>query len=289
MDRTAVFDDHRSLLFSIAYRMLGSSSDAEDVVQEAYLRWRGADAADVASPRAYLSTVVTRLAIDHLRSARAQREQYVGPWLPEPLVEDTAPSPAEHLVLAESLSMAFLVVLEQLGPVERAVFLLREVFDWDYDDVARVVGKTPEHCRQLLHRAREHVTAARPRRPVGQGEQERLTQRFLATLVTGDVGALAELLAADVVLYSDGGGKTAAARRPVRGRDRVARFFAGIRRKLPPDVVARIVRVNGQPGGVAYLGGRPYSVLVFDVADGRIAAVRVVVNPDKLRHVPPLQ
>jgi RNA polymerase sigma-70 factor (ECF subfamily) len=289
MDRTAVFDAHRSLLFSIAYRMLGSSSDAEDVVQEAYLRWQGAAADEVASPKAYLSTVVTRLAIDSLRSARAQREQYLGPWLPEPLVEEAAPSPAEQLVLAESLSMAFLVVLEQLGPVERAVFLLREVFDYDYDDVARIVGKTPEHCRQVLHRARERVRAARPRRAVAADEQERLTQRFLATLVTGDVPALAELLAADVVLYSDGGGKTAAARKPVRGRDRVARFFAGIWRKMPPDVVARIVHVNGQPGGVSYLGGRPYSVLVFDVADGAIAAVRVVVNPDKLRHVPPLQ
>src|SRR5262249_11418066 len=163
----------------------------------------------------------------------------------------------------ESLSMAFLVVLEQLGPVERAVFLLREVFDWDYDDVARVVGRTPEHCRQLLHRARERVTAARPPRPVAPDEQERLTQRFLATLAAGDVAALAALLADDVVLYSDGGGKTVAARNPIRGALRVARFFAGIWRKLPPDLVARVVQVNGQPGGVAYLGGVPWSVQVF--------------------------
>ncbi|HXJ34458.1 MAG TPA: RNA polymerase sigma-70 factor [Candidatus Eisenbacteria bacterium] len=288
MDRTATFEEHRGLLFSIAYRMLGTASDAEDVVQEAFLRWERAADADVASPKAFLSTVVTRLAIDHLRAARTQREEYVGPWLPEPLVDETAPSPADQMVLAESLSMAFLVVLEQLGAVERAVFILREVFDYDYAEIARIVGKTPEHCRQVLHRARERVVAARRRPTVSREEQERLTHQFLATIATGDVRALAAMLADDVVLWSDGGGKRVAARNPIRGSMRVARFFAGIWRKAPPDVTFRMALVNGQPGVVTYLAGRPYHVMVFDVADGLVTAVRAVVNPDKLRRVPDL-
>src|SRR5258705_6548599 len=175
MDRTAAFEAERKRLFAIAYRMLGTASDAADVVQEAWLRWQRADANEIDSPRAYLSTVVTRLAIDHLKSARVQREHYVGPWLPEPLVEETGASPADQLVLAESLSMAFLLVLEELGPVDRAVYILRELFDYPYDDVARIVGKTPEHCRQLLHRARSRVVAARDRTaPTPRAEQEQL-------------------------------------------------------------------------------------------------------------------
>ena len=290
MDRAAAFETERERLFAIAYRMLGSASDAADVVQEAYLRWRQARADEIASPRAYLSTIVTRLAIDVLKSARVQREQYVGPWLPEPLVEDAAASPADQLLLAESLSMAFLVVLEELGPVERAVYILRELFDYPYDDVARIVGKTPEHCRQLLHRARARVVAARERPAAASPEEhERLMQQFLATLATGDVAGLASMLADDVVLWSDGGGKRVAARNPIRGRTRVARFFVGVLKKAPADLLMRPVRVNGTPGLVAYLGGRPYGVLAFDVADGRIAAVRSVVNPEKLRHLPSLQ
>jgi RNA polymerase sigma-70 factor (ECF subfamily) len=290
MDRAAAFEAERERLFAIAYRMLGSASDAADVVQEAYLRWQQARADEVASPRAYLSTVVTRLAIDLLKSARMQREQYVGPWLPEPLVEDAAASPADQLLLAESLSMAFLVVLEELGPVERAVYILRELFDYPYDDVARIVGRSPEHCRQLLHRARARVVAARARPVAGSAEEhERLMQRFLATLATGDVAGLASMLADDVVLWSDGGGKRVAARKPIRGPMRVARFFAGVVRKAPSDLVLRLARVNGTPGLVAYVAGRPYGVLAFDVAGGRIGAVRSVVNPEKLRHLPSLQ
>jgi RNA polymerase sigma-70 factor (ECF subfamily) len=288
VDRTKTFEAERDRLFAIAYRMLGSASDAHDVVQDAYLRWR--KAGDVDEPRAFLTTVVTRLAIDHLKSARVQREQYVGPWLPEPLVEDTARSPADQLMLAESLSMAFLLVLERLGPVERAVYILREVFDYDYDDVARIVGKTPEHCRQLLHRARARVVAARDRvAPTPPAEQERLMQQFLATLATGDVERLATLLADDVVAWSDGGGKRSAARKPIRGPERVARLFAGLWRKGVGRATVHLVRVNGTPGLVIYFGARPYTVVAFDVHDGRVAAVRTVLNPEKLRHLPSLQ
>ena len=290
MDRTAAFEAERERLFAIAYRMLGSASDAADIVQEAYLRWQQARADEVESPRAYLSTIVTRLAIDHLKSARVQREHYVGPWLPEPLIEDAARSPADQLMLAESLSMAFLLVLDQLGPVERAVYILRELFDYGYDDVARIVGKTPEHCRQLLHRARARVVAARDRAaPTPQAEQERLMQQFLAALATGDVERLASMLADDVVAWSDGGGKRAAARKPIRGPMRVARFFASIWRKASGHVTVHLVRVNGTPGIVVYRGARPYTVVAFDMAGGRIAAVRTVVNPEKLRHLPSLQ
>jgi RNA polymerase sigma-70 factor (ECF subfamily) len=290
VDRTAAFEAERERLFAIAYRMLGSASDAADVVQEAYLRWQQAPGDEVDSPRAYLATIVTRLAIDHLKSARVQREQYVGPWLPEPLVEDAARSPADQLMLAESLSMAFLLVLDQLGPVERAVYILRELFDYGYDDVARIVGRTPEHCRQLLHRARARVVAARDRAtPTPQAEQERLMQQFLATLATGDVEQLASMLADDVVAWSDGGGKRAAARKPIRGPMRVARLFASVWRKAQGYVTVHLVRVNGTPGLVVYLGARPYTVLAFDMNGDRISAVRTVLNPEKLRHLPSLQ
>jgi RNA polymerase sigma-70 factor, ECF subfamily len=290
MDRAATFEAERERLFAIAYRMLGSASDAADVLQEAYLRWQEASLPDVESPRAYLSTIVTRLAIDHLKSARVQRERYVGPWLPEPLVEETGPSPADQLVLAESLSMAFLLVLEELGPIERAVYILRELFDYPYDDVARIVGKSEAHCRQLLHRARARVVAAREHPAATPAdEQERLTKQFLATLATGDVETLASMLAADVVLWSDGGGKRTAARKPVRGPERVARFFSNIWRRGLGGFVIRAVRVNGTPGIVAYMAARPYCVVAFDVTGGRIAAIRTVVNPEKLAHLPSLQ
>jgi RNA polymerase sigma-70 factor (ECF subfamily) len=290
VDRTATFEAERERLFAIAYRMLGTASDAADVVQEAYIRWQNAKSGEIDSPRAFLSTVVTRLAIDQLKSARVQREQYVGPWLPEPLVEDTARSPADQLLLAESLSMAFLLVLDQLGPVERAVYILREVFDYDYDDVARIVGKTSEHCRQLLHRAKARVVAAREKAtPTPQAEQERLMQQFLATLATGDVERLASMLADDVVAWSDGGGKRSAARKPIRGPMRVARFFASVWRKAAGLAAVHLVRVNGTPGLVVYVGSRPYTVVAFDIAGDRITAVRTVVNPEKLRHLPSLQ
>jgi len=289
MDRAREFEQHRGLLFSIAYRMLGSASDAEDMVQEAFLRWQHVADADIQSPRAWLSTIVTRLAIDHLRSARVQRETYVGPWLPEPLLTEQAPSASERLALAESLSMAFLVMLETLGPVERAVFLLREVFDYDYEDIAGIVGKSAENCRQLLRRARERVVAGRPRFEASTEEHARLTQQFLATAATGDVPALVALLAKDATLWSDGGGKAAAARNPIYGADRVARFICGVLRKSREEARdVRMAHVNGEPGLVAYSGGQARYVVTLEVGDGCIQAIRIVVNPDKLRAIPPL-
>jgi RNA polymerase sigma-70 factor, ECF subfamily len=290
-ERHEVFDRHRPLLFSIAYRMLGSVMDAEDVVQEAFVRWQRAPETEVRSPKAYLSTVVTRLCIDQLRSARARREEYVGPWLPEPLT--AAPGTAgetgpEAALLDESLSMAFLVLLESLNPTERAVFLLREVFDYDYPEISRLVGKTEANCRQISRRAREAVAARRPRFERSPEQEERLTELFVEACTSGDLEGLLSLLSEDVTLWSDGGGRVRAALNPIHGADRVARFLVGILREVPAGFAVRLARVNGRPGVLAYEGGRPTGVVSLDVSEGRIQAVRIVVNPEKLGSVPPL-
>ena len=288
MSRIEIFDRNRSLLFSIAYRMLGSVMEAEDVVQEAFLRWQQVPEDEVRSPSSYLSTVVTRLCIDRLRSARARREQYVGPWLPEPLLEDQ--EIAGKADLDDSLSMAFLVLLESLTPVERAVFLLREVFDYDYSEIANLVGKSEANCRQVARRARQSVAARRPRFESSPEQEERLMGSFLRASLSGDMEALLALLSEDVVLYSDGGGKTRAALKPIYGSDRVARFLSGTLRKAPPDFAVRQTRVNGRPGFVGYFGdGIPQSVVTIEVGEGSIAAIRLVVNPEKLGNVPPLE
>jgi RNA polymerase sigma-70 factor (ECF subfamily) len=287
MARIDDFESHRPLLFSIAYRMLGSVADAEDIVQEAYLRWREAPEAEVRSPKAYLSAVVTRLSIDRLRSARARREEYVGPWLPEPLVSERAEEVAVLDELDESLSMAFLVLLESLNPVERAVFILREVFDYDYDEIARIVGKSEANCRQIAHRARQSVAARRPRFERSSEQEERLTQQFVEACMNGDMEGLISLLSEDVTLWSDGGGKVAAAPYPIHGPERVARFLLGVLRTVPPGFFARPTWVNGGPGVVGYVDGHPTSVVALDVADGRLRGVRIVVNPEKLKAVPP--
>jgi RNA polymerase sigma-70 factor, ECF subfamily len=285
MTPEAQFDAYRPLLFSIAYRMLGSVMDAEDVVQDAYLRWQSAADAAVESPKAYLSTIVTRLCLDHLRSARVQREEYVGPWLPEPLVTEQAPDVADTAALHESLSMAFLVLLESLTPVERAVFLLHDVFGYEFTEIADIVGKSETNCRQLARRARGYVEARRPRFEPSTSQQDRLTRQFLRACTTGDLPGLVATLADDVTCWSDGGGKVAATRRPVRGRDAVARLLVGIARKAPAGLDTRLTRVNGQPGFVSYLDGRPFAVLLLDIADARIQGVRLVINPDKLQHL----
>ena len=287
MARIDDFESHRPLLFSIAYRMLGSVAEAEDIVQEAYLRWREAPEAEVRSPKAYLSAVVTRLSIDRLRSARARREEYVGPWLPEPLVSERAEEVAVLDELDESLSMAFLVLLESLNPVERAVFILREVFDYDYDEIARIVGKSEANCRQIAHRARQSVAARRPRFERSPEQEERLTQQFVEACMNGDMEGLISLLSEDVTLWSDGGGKVAAAPYPIHGPERVARFLLGVLRTVPPGFFARPTWVNGGPGVVGYVDGHPTSVVALDVADGRLRGVRIVVNPEKLQAVPP--
>jgi RNA polymerase sigma-70 factor (ECF subfamily) len=288
MNRVEAFSQHQPLLFSIAYRMLGSVMDAEDMVQETYLRWESAAPAQVRSPKSYLSTVVTRLCIDQLRSARAQREQYIGPWLPEPLITEEAETMDGRLELADSLSIAFLLLLERLTPTERAVFLLRDAFDYPYPEIARIVGKSEANCRQMARRARTHIVERRRRFGASNEERRQLAERFLRAATSGDMDGLVALFADDVTLRSDGGGKVAAALNPIEGPQKVARFFIGLARKRPADMVFRPAGVNGRPGMILYTGGRPYSVMTFEAAGGKIGDVDIIVNPDKLHGVPPL-
>lgn len=283
-DAAAEFDRHRGACFAAAYRMLGGIADAEDVVQDTWLRWSAADRSDVVDVRAYLARTATRLALNRLRALRARRESYVGPWLPEPLVGDlTAPDPAEPVMLAESASMAMLVVLETLSPLERAVFVLREGFGCSYEEIAAELRRSTASVRQLAHRAREHVRARRPRFDTDRATQRRVTERFLAACQDGDVAGLLGLLAPDVTLRSDGGGKVRAARNPLHGAEKVARFLAGIHRRgyfarqeLQP------AEVNGSPGALLTVGGVPASALAVDVVGGRVQRIFTVVNPDKL-------
>ena len=279
------FESLRPLLFSIAYRMLGSVADAEDVVQDAFVRWNAADRAGVESPKAYLAKVVTRLCIDRHRAARSRRETYVGPWLPEPLVDEVSPDAAEEAERADTLSMAFLLVLESLSPLERAAFLLHEVFGYDYASLAEMLGRTEDACRQLVHRAKEHVAARRPRFEVDRRRQRELLTSFTAACAQGDLEGLKALLTEDIVLQSDGGGRVRAARRPIAGRAKVARFVLGILRKEPGEMETRVVSVNGQPGLAVYHGDNLTSVLSLDVAGGRIQGIHIVVNPEKLERV----
>jgi RNA polymerase sigma-70 factor (ECF subfamily) len=288
-----LYGELRPLVFSIAYRMLGSVAEAEDVVQDAFLRFHRAHehAEEIESPKAYLATVATRLAIDQLRSARVRRERYVGPWLPEPLVVDTAPDAAQHAEIADSLSLAFLVLLESLTPVERAVFLLHDVFDYGFDEIARIVGKSPDNCRQLAVRARRHLDEAKPRFEVTRQRREELASRFFAATVEGVVDGLVRMLAADAVFYGDGGGKVSgAATRPVYGADRVARMLIGIVRKARPyGLTPRRVTVNGRPGAVfAWPDGTIVDVIALDIAGDVVQTVHSVLNPDKLQHLAPL-
>lgn len=287
-----VFDAHRRLLFSVAYRMLGSVADAEDVVQDAWLRWSAADREDVADPRAYLVRVTTRLAIDRSGSARARRESYVGPWLPEPLLTGrdavaAAPAPADPTAaaeLGEEVSLALLVVLETLSPAERAVFVLREVFGLPVAEVAAALGRGEAAVRQMAHRAREHVRSRRPRFDADRQVQREITERFLAAAAGGDLAALLAVLAPDAVLTSDGGGKVQAALRPIRGADKVARFTLGIAAQgmALPDLRIEIADVNGSPAVVAWSGGEPQLTMSLVVDGGRVEQVLVVRNPDKL-------
>ena len=286
MQAVDVFTEHRPLLFGIAYRMLGSVMDAEDAVQETYMRWQQTNEAEVRSAKSYLSTIVTRLCIDQLRSARSRREQYIGPWLPEPLITDDMPELHERPELADSISMAFLVVLEALSPVERAVFLLRDVFDYEYAEIAHIVDKSEPNCRQMARRARQHVAGRHQRFDVSREQVEALMRRFLRTAAEGDMDALLSMLAEDATVWSDGGGKVAAAINPIEGAAKVARFFVGILKKTPGIMDGRVVEVNGSPGVVTYLDGRLYSVLTLDMDGDRVRAVRVVNNPEKLRHLP---
>ena len=282
-DWVDAFAEQRTYLFSIAYRLLGTVGDAEDIVQEAFLRWQQGRQEEVRSSRAYLATVVVRLCMDELRSARAKREVYAGPWLPEPLVTTARDDLTDSLVLRESLSFAFLIMLEKLSPLERGVFVLREVFDYDYAEIASIVEKSEANCRQVFHRARQRLAEGEARFGTTREQQERVTQRFLEVTTSGDVQGFVQMLAEDVVSYADGGGRSpvARARRPVRSRDHVSRGFFGNLRKYPPDR-AWIEEVNGQPAIIATLNGKPYGVLLLDVRQGLIQAIYLVANPDKL-------
>jgi RNA polymerase sigma-70 factor (ECF subfamily) len=283
-------DEHRPLLFAIAYRMLGTVSDAEDMVQETYLRWRRAldTGAAIAAPKGWLTTTITHLCIDQLRSARARREEYIGPWLPEPIVTGPAADPAEGVALAESLSLAFLTVLERLNPVERAIFLLHDVFGYEFAEIAPIVEREAANCRQIARRARASIQRARPRIPLQPGERERLTSEFLRACTQGDLPALVATLADDIAVWSDGGGRVQAARKPVRGAEKAARFLLHIVADGAAQGVTFVATtVNGQPGVLIATPDGPYGVVALDIAAGRIREIDIVINPDKLRHLAP--
>jgi RNA polymerase sigma-70 factor (TIGR02957 family) len=272
------FARHRNLLFTVAYEMLGSASDAEDVVQETWLRWADVDHAVVRDPRAYLVRIVTRQALNRLRTLARRHEDYVGEWLPEPLL--TSPDVAADVELAESLSMAMLTVLETLGPAERAVFVLREVFETPYDEIAEAVGKSPAAVRQIAHRARDHVAARRPRMPVSATEQQVAVDRFLAAVRHGDLQDLLDVLAPDVVLVADGGGLVAAVRRPIAGAERVAAFLIAAARSVAFETKA--VWLNGSPAVRIDIGGELDTAVSLAVENGRIARIYAIRNPHKL-------
>jgi len=289
---TETIESLRPLLLSIAYRMLGGVSDAEDIVQEALLRYhRELDAGVVIrSPKAFLSAIVTRLAIDHLRSAQVRRETYVGQWIPEPMLTDGDTDALASAELSESISLAFLLLLERLGPVERAVFLLHDVFAYDYDEIAVIVGKTEANCRQLAARARRHIASGKPRFEASRQARDELAARFFAAVTDGEMDGLVAMLAGDVTVYGDGGGKAPQWAAPIVGSDRVARLLVGLGRQMREAGVALELRqVNGQPGAlVRDPTGKLISVFALDISDGTVRAIRSVINPDKLRHLGPV-
>ena len=296
-DSARIFDEHRALLISVAYRILGSVTDAEDTVQESWLRWSGVNPSDVRDPRAFLVRVTTRLAIDRLRRAKTRRESYVRPWLPEPIL--TGRDVAEDVALAESVSMAMLVVLETLSPLERAVFVLREAFGMPYAEIADVLGRKEEAVRQLAHRARDHVQERRSRFDADESEQRRVTERFLEATSTGNLEALMAVLSPGVTLVADGGGRALAPRRPVRGAEKVARFLLAVtteermarflrsvgREPIVADLRVSMTPVNGAPGILLVAGDKPISALVLDVSEGVVRTIHLVANPEKLAGV----
>ncbi|MET8344570.1 RNA polymerase sigma-70 factor [Streptomyces microflavus] len=282
---TAVFEEHRPLLAGVAYRMLGRVADAEDVVQEAWLRWSSATRESVREPRAFLVRITTRLAIDRLRHLQSRRESYVGPWLPEPVVTDfgpTVPDAAEQAVLVDSVSLAVLVVLESLSPLERAVFVLREAFGFPYAEIATALDRTEAAVRQLAGRARRHVDERKPRYDVDPAERRDITERFLAAASGGSIEQLMALLAPDVRMVSDAGGKAKAARRIIESADKVGRFLAAVAQEIGPDWDMRIAEFNGGPAVACFVGGKPDTFFQLDVRDGVIRCVYIVRNPDKL-------
>lgn len=286
---TDPFESYRPLLFSIAYRMLGSAMEAEDIVQEAYLRYRATDPDSIRSLKGFLTTVVNNLCLDHLKSARVQREAYIGPWLPEPVLTGDGASllsPLRQIGDQESISMAFLVLLESLSPLERAVFLLREVFDYEYAEIAQITGRDEAACRQLFSRAKKHVSEHRPRFQASPEAHNRMLGKFLEACQVGEMDGLMSLLAEEVTVWSDGGGKVFAARHPIHGREKVARFFAGIMAQAANyDYSVEVIEVNGKAALLVRVDGRVFNVITLDVDGDVIKAFRIVMNPDKLTHL----
>jgi RNA polymerase sigma-70 factor (ECF subfamily) len=285
--RLELFNQHRELLFSISYRMLGSVADSEDILQETFIRWQQTADVDIKSPRAYLVTILTRLCLNYLESAQVRRQEYYGQWLPEPLLTDLSDPVSKALEVPESLSMAFLVLLERLSPMERGVFLLREVFDYDFAEVGQILGQTEANCRQVLHRARQHVAENRPRFDTSVEHRERLMKEFMIATSGGDLQRLVAMLSKDAILHSDGGGKGPALPKQIFGAEKVARAVVGGSRKFVPKTLThRMRQINGELGVVSYLEGRPHSVFTVDIVGGQIRNIYIVSNPEKLAHLP---
>lgn len=283
MDEVSVFEQQRSYLRGLAYRMTGSLADAEDVVQEAYLRWNGADTESVREPRAFLATLVTRLCLDQLKSARARRETYVGPWLPEPVLDTQALTADAMTELAQDVSVALMLALERLSPVERAAFLLHDVFGYDHPEIAEMLGKSPAACRKLAERARVHVRASRIRTQPTEEECSRVIDAFLHAVTRGDATVLGEVLVADAVLYSDGGGRVPAATNPIHGRDRILRFVLGVAAKAcPVSMSVKLAKLNGMPGLLLFHEGKLVQATAFELDAEGVTAIYSVRNPDKL-------
>ena len=287
--RGIVFEQLRRRLFSVAYRMTGTRADAEDIVQEAYLRWHQTDVDEVRSPEAWLVSAVTRLSIDRLRRASVEREAYTGQWLPEPLFGVPTRSPEEQLELASDLSMAFMVLLERLAPVERAAFLLHDVFDCDYTEIARILRKSEAACRQIVHRSRERVRRDHSRFRAGEADRRRLIEKFMAASNAGDEATLLSLFAEDATLTSDGGGVVPAARKVVTGRRRIVRLFIVVARKLGGRLTQAILPINGEPGLVTFVDGVPFSATSFETDGRSIMALYNILNPEKLKGIRPLK
>jgi RNA polymerase sigma-70 factor (ECF subfamily) len=287
--RLDTFNQHRQLLFALAYRMVGSAADAEDLLQETFIRWQEASQIDIESPRAFLVTILTRVCINHLQSARVQREEYFGQWLPEPLVTGPRHNPLLSFSMDESLSLAFLLLLERLTPVERAVLVLREAFDYEYSEIASILDQSEPSCRQILRRARQHIKEDRSRFDASRQQREELLRRFSEASAQGDLDGLVALLSRDAIFYSDGGGKAPALPRPIHGAEHIARgILEGLRKLVPKNLVRRFVEINGKPGIVTFLEDHPFSVFTLDAADGLVSRIYVITNPEKLKRLPPL-
>lgn len=285
-DNLEVFHQHRSLLFAISYRMLGSSADAEDMLQETFIRWQRSSSAEIRSPKAFLVTIISRLCINYLRSARMQREEYVGHWLPEPVITGPSADPSATSLMDESLSTGFLVLLERLTPTERAVFLLHDVFDYEYSAIARMFKQNEANCRQILRRARQHVAGGPTRFDASPQQCQELLQKFLGATINGDMQGLLSTFSQDIVLYTDGGGRVTALINPVHGAQDVARAVVGAFKKFSPsNAVAQILEINARPGIVSYLDGTPHTVISVDVAEGRLRNIYIVRNPEKLKKL----